>query len=284
MKKVKEYGAVVLGNMIAAVAVGWIILPQGFAVSGVTGLARLLSLVFGVQITPTVTVLTVILFVIGFISFGRGFALRTFLSVVLYPSLLSLAVKYPMLTALRADPLLSAILAGALLGAGNGIVLRNNASSCGLDILGLLAQKLTGVKPALVICIIELCLISLQAMHCSMLELIYGILVIVVCNYVLNRVLSYEKNEAKLIIFSSKYEEMQKELMDKYDVGLTCLDAVTGYRKDRIEAIMTVVPYEKLSRIRQAILSVDPEAFYIIENVQAAYAGVYRMRAPLTSH
>ncbi|MBQ6451230.1 MAG: YitT family protein [Solobacterium sp.] len=284
MKKVKEYGAVVLGNMIAAVAVGWIILPQGFAVSGVTGLARLLSILLGIEITPIVTVLTVILFIIGFISFGKGFALRTFLSVVLYPALLGMAVKYPMLDALKADPLLSAILAGALLGAGNGIVLRNNASSCGLDILGLLAEKLTGIKPAIVICIIELCLISLQAMHCSMLELIYGILIIVICNYVLNRVLSYEKNEAKLIIFSEKYRELREELIAHYDVGLTSFEAVTGYKKKPIEALVTVVPYEKLSRIRRAVITIDPEAFYIIENVQAAYAGVYRMRAPLTSH
>ena len=105
-----------------------------------------------------------------------------------------------------------------------------------------------------------------------------------ICNYVLNRVLSYEKNEAKLIIFSEKYRELREELIAHYDVGLTSFEAVTGYKKKPIEALVTVVPYEKLSRIRRAVITIDPEAFYIIENVQAAYAGVYRMRAPLTSH
>ena len=66
---------------------------------------------------------------------GKDFAFKTLLVSLLFPVLLELLQSRDVLTELGADPLISSLLAGGMLGLGRGLVLLGNGSCGDFDIL-----------------------------------------------------------------------------------------------------------------------------------------------------
>ncbi len=77
------------------------------------------------------------LFLVSWKELGRGFGIKSLVGTLV----LSLATDYIHIPALVDDPLLAGVFGGVMYGAGLGIVLRNNGSTGGTDILAKLIFK-----------------------------------------------------------------------------------------------------------------------------------------------
>ena len=65
MKHIKSYGMVVLGSCLTAAAFAFVVLPQGFAAGGATGLAVLLHAVIPLPVSALVLIINGLLFALG---------------------------------------------------------------------------------------------------------------------------------------------------------------------------------------------------------------------------
>ena len=268
MERMRSYLMIALGTALTAAAFGLIVLPQGLAAGGITGLSVLLSRVMPLPVSAIVFVLNAGLFLLGWACVGRDFAFKTLLVSLLFPVLLELFQRLDILTELSADPLISSLLAGGLLGFGTGLVLLGNGSCGGFDILGVVLNKKLGVPVSLVMVLCDGSVLIAQALKLGVLNTVYGVLVILVSSFTINRVLTNGKEEGQMLIFSQKYEEIRRALLDDQDVGLTFLNGETGYMRRPIKVIVTVMPHSKIETVKKAVYGIDPTAFLLLNSTR----------------
>ena len=267
-EKFRSYLLIALGTALTAGAFGLIVLPQRMAAGGITGLSVLLSRVLPLPVAAIVFVLNAGLFLLGWACAGREFAFRTLLVSLLFPVLLELFQRMDILAALCTDPLLSSLLAGGMLGFGTGLVLLGNGSCGGFDILGVVLNKKLGLPVSLVMFLCDSTVLISQALTVGVLNTVYGVLVILVCSFTLNRVLTNGKEEGQMLIFSQKYEEIRRVLLEDQDVGLTFLNGETGYQRRPIKVIVTVMPHSKIENVKKAVYGIDPTAFLLLNSTR----------------
>ena len=268
MERMRSYLMIALGTALTAAAFGLIVLPQGLAAGGITGLSVLLSRVMPLPVSAIVFVLNAGLFLLGWACVGRDFAFKTLLVSLLFPVLLELFQRLDLLAELSADPLISSLLAGGILGFGTGLVLLGNGSCGGFDILGVVLNKKLGVPVSLVMFLCDGAVLIAQAMKLGILNTVYGVLVILVSSFTINRVLTNGKEEGQMLIFSQKYEEIRRALLDDQDVGLTFLNGETGYMRRPIKVIVTVMPHSKIENVKKAVYGIDPTAFLLLNSTR----------------
>lgn len=268
MEKMRSYLMIALGTALTAAAFGLIVLPQGLAAGGITGLSVLLSRVMPLPVSAIVFVLNAGLFLLGWACVGRDFAFKTLLVSLLFPVLLELFQRLDLLAELSADPLISSLLAGGMLGFGTGLVLLGNGSCGGFDILGVVLNKKLGVPVSLVMFLCDGAVLIAQALKLGILNTVYGVLVILVSSFTINRVLTNGKEEGQMLIFSQKYEEIRRALLDDQDVGLTFLNGETGYMRRPIKVIVTVMPHSKIENVKKAVYVIDPTAFLLLNSTR----------------
>ena len=267
-EKFRSYLLIALGTALTAGAFGLIVLPQRMAAGGITGLSVLLSRVLPLPVAAIVFVLNAGLFLLGWGCVGREFAFRTLLVSLLFPVLLELFQRMDILAALCTDPLLSSLLAGGMLGFGTGLVLLGNGSCGGFDILGVVLNKKLGLPVSLVMFLCDSTVLISQALTVGVLNTVYGVLVILVCSFTLNRVLTNGKEEGQMLIFSQKYEEIRRVLLEDQDVGLTFLNGETGYQRRPIKVIVTVMPHSNIENVKKAVYGIDPTAFLLLNSTR----------------
>ena len=268
MERMRSYLMIALGTALTAAAFGLIVLPQGLAAGGITGLSVLLSRVMPLPVSAIVFVLNAGLFLLGWACVGRDFAFKTLLVSLLFPVLLELFQRLDLLAELSADPLISSLLAGGMLGFGTGLVLLGNGSCGGFDILGVVLNKKLGVPVSLVMFLCDGAVLIAQALKLGILNTVYGVLVILVSSFTINRVLTNGKEEGQMLIFSQRYEEIRRALLDDQDVGLTFLNGETGYMRRPIKVIVTVMPHSKIENVKKAVYGIDPTAFLLLNSTR----------------
>ena len=268
MEKLRSYLIISLGTALTAAAFGLIVLPQNFAAGGITGLSVLISRVLPLPVPVLVFVINAGLFLLGWACVGRDFAFKTLLVSLLFPMLLELFQRMALLAELGTDPLLSSLLAGGMLGFGTGLVLLGNGSCGGFDILGVVLNKKLGVPVSVVMFLCDSTVILAQALSGGVLKAAYGVLVILVSSFTLNRVLTNGKEEGQMLIFSQKFEEIRGILLEDQDVGLTFLNGETGYLRRPIKVIVTVMPHSKIENVKKAVYAIDPTAFLLLNSTR----------------
>lgn len=273
MKKSIQYLEIIIGCLLAAASFGLFILPQKFAAGGITGLGIILSSFIPLKLSLIILLLNTCLFLSGWIFISKEFILKTAITSFLFPVLLEFFNRITFFKETASDPLLSAIIAGGMLGLGTGLILRGNGSCGGFDTLGVILHKYFNLNLSIIMYVCDTLVILLQ--YHNLMKTIYGIFVIMICSLIVNKVLTYGQAQSKLLIFSHQYERIREELLFSQDIGLTYLKGETGYLRKEMMVIAAIAPYSKINAIKQSIYKIDPDAFVVIEDVHSVLGKGY---------
>jgi len=255
---------ILLGNTIYALGVVLFIVPNGLVTGGTTGLALAAKHFFNIPISLFVSVFNVAMFGIGYWILGRQFALTTLLSTVYYPIALAFFEKilgYPLLTS---DALLSALLGGIMIGVAIGLVIKNNASTGGMDIPPLVLQKKLGIPVSVGMYGFDFTILLLQMFYSPIENVLYGIVLVLTYTIVLDKVLLIGKAQTQVLIVSKEHERISKAIIHDLDRTTTLLEAKTGYRHYPYPVILCVLSKRELPHLNDLILSIDDHAFIIV--------------------
>jgi len=88
------------------------------------------------------------------------------------------------------------------------------------------------------------------------------------CSLVINYALIYGKAEGQMMIFSQKYEEIRVALLEEADVGMTFLEGETGFERQKLKVIITVMPHDKIEGVKKCVQRIDPMAFVLMDTVR----------------
>lgn len=266
-KSLETIICVLLGNIALAVAVGAFIVPHGIITGGSTGIALTINHYVKGNLSVTIFIVNIILFILGTIVLGKKFALTTLVSTVVYPVFLSIVQAIPGITKLTDHVMLASLYGGAVLGLGIGLVVRVGASTGGTDILALVLHKWFHIPLAVFIYMVDFSVLLCQAFFSNSEQILYGILVLVVAAMALNRVMLMGQSQIQLFIITEKYEEVKEKVLKEIDAGVTMVHIETGYGAKQQKGVLCVIPNRKLYSINQVVQMIDPQAFITITQI-----------------
>ncbi len=277
----KNIFLIVLGTAVLAFGTAIFIVPFDLVNGGVSGMAIVLEnivpLNFGVDFY--ITALTWILFILGLVVLGRGFAVKTLISTVFYPILFSLFYDlvenrslggiFVLQSSEYGDIaiLLAAVFGGAFVGAGCAITFIAGGSTGGVDVISFIICKLfKKLKSSHVIFAIDagIVLLGVFAIGDIVVSLL-GISSAFICAWVIDRVFLGSSTSAYVAqIVSNKSEEISRGVIEQMDRTATIVDAVGAYSKEPKKMIIVSFSIREYSDLMNIINREDPSAFMTI--------------------
>lgn len=258
---------VLAGNTLYALGVALFLLPAGLITGGTTGLGLVAEHFFHVPLTAFVAVFNLAMFLVGLLVLGKVFALTTIISSFYYPFILEVIQRTIGEVRLTDDPLLATVLAGLMIGAGIGMVIRAGASTGGMDIPPLVLQKKLNIPVSLSLYVFDCGILLLQALFSNVEQVLYGLVLVLLYTLTLNKTLMLGTGQMQLKVISSHYEEISREIQQKMDRGVTLFTSAGGYAGQEGSTVLTVVDRRELPKVTELVSQVDPDAFMVVSQV-----------------
>ncbi|MGM9941796.1 MAG: YitT family protein [Bulleidia sp.] len=275
----KKLIVMVFGCFLMAAGFGCMILPMGFASGGVTGLARILCGVVPLPLSVVVLLINITLFGAGYVFVGKEFVMKSLVCALLFPVFLQVCQSVDVLLFLKQEPLIASCIAGILVGAGAGLVLRVDASSGGLDVIGVIVEKKTGIPVSVTNACCDGLVLLIQGMSGAAMSVVYGLLVVIVISLTIRRMMTAGTGTVQMMIFTDCTNEIREMLLHQADAGVTLFETVSGLRDAHSRTVLTVVPFRKAYRIRKMVNGIDPTAFVTMSDVRSVVGRGYTMPA-----
>ena len=279
-KKMLDMVLIFVGTFILAISVEYFILPFNILSGGVAGLAVALNPFLHIDKTLLANLLTVVLFLLGWLVLGKEFAINTVFSSLLYPVFTTLLSRFPI--PLEIPTMLASFYAGFLGGVGIGLIMRAGASSGGMDIPPLILHKFTGIPVSTLILVTDGITVLLGIMAYDISAALIGMVSVFACSIAIKKILEAgQGTEAKSVqIISDSYEEIVSRIDSELDRGVTLTKAIGGYSKEEKIVVLCVVNGQQYTRLLQIIRETDPKAFVITTDASDMHGEGFTYSSP----
>lgn len=274
----KEFSTNVLFNTIgaflAAFALECFLVPNQIIDGGVVGVSIMASYVTKINLGIFLVVLNIPFLILALNEFGKKFIALAFYSV----GMLALFVNFvsnhiPIITH---DLLLSALFGGGILGAGVGIVLKNNACMDGTEILAMKISKKFPYSVGEIIMFINIFIFISAGFLYGWEQAMYSTLTYLIAYKAIDAVVQGLSEEKSIRIISDKGHELGQAIIEELNKTVTYLEAQGGYSKAKKTMVYCIVPRIELYKLKELVVLMDENAFLSIENVHEVYGKRYK--------
>ena len=275
--------SVILGNTIHALSVTLFLLPANLISCGTTGIGLVMEHLFHIPLAGFIFVFNIAMLVVGWLILGKKFAMNTALSSIIYPFILEGLQLLLSDVYITDNTLLNTIFAGMGLATGLGIVIRAGASTGGMDIPPLVLKKLFGIPVTITLWLFDFCIMTTQMVFHKAEDLLYGVILLLVISFTLNKVLLFGTAKTQVKIISDKHEAIREAILSKGDRGVTLLHGEGGYLHNETQVILTVVSNNELPKIQRLAREIDPGCFMIVNQVSEVWGQGFSLSRQFTS-
>ncbi|MGI5976362.1 MAG: YitT family protein [Candidatus Limivicinus sp.] len=272
VKLIVKYFVVIIGSMLFAAGFQFFMFCNSIVSGGVTGIAMILNRLFKIPVGLMSIIINIPLFIVAWKKFGRSLLIGSLVGMFL--SSLFVDVFAAMDICLTTDPMLGAIIGGAIKGAGLGMIYYVGATTGGVDIAAKLFRRAyPQINFGTMILILDLVVVSAYALIFKIYEsAMYSIIAMFVVSKVIDLVLYGLDNSSICYIISEKNEAIAKEIISgNIHRGVTLLSAQGAYSKQDKKVIMCVIKRTQILAIRRLIKSVDENAFVIMADAKNVF-------------
>lgn len=253
----------VIGCVITAFSVNYILKPNGLITSGITGLAIILEKYMNINYSYIYYFITFIILIITYLLMGKKEIMKIIFLSILYPSVLLVMQNFEF-KFVENDLLLASIYFSIFYGIGVGMILRKGFSFGGTDTIARLLNKklFPSVNVSYLMLGLDGIVIILAAFafgrNIALYSVISQMIVTKVCDYVM---VGFGTKLYKLEIISTKYEEISNFIMLKLGRGVTVYKTKGGYTNEEKIQIESVCSPHQAIMIQKFIKEIDQAAF-----------------------
>lgn len=252
---------IVIGSAFCAGAINGILIPRQFVSGGLTGLSLTIHYLFPtLPVYLLYLVLNVPIYALGWRFAGRRFFLYSIGGLVIFAG----ALKYVQISIPVHDPLLSALLAGIISGAGSGIILRSMGSAGGVDILSVILYKVFFLRLGTTMLIFNSMVLISAAILFSFDRALYTLIYLFITSYMVNYVVTGLSQRKAVYIISPQWKKISRGIIDELNRGVTILQGQGGYTGKEHRLIYTVITFREIAQLKRMLRQVDPGAFVVV--------------------
>ena len=276
---VKSYAKIVLACVPYAVSFNFFFAANHISCGGFVGIGQIVNTFFpSLGVGTFVLILNLPVFLAGWKRCGTSFLLK---------SLCAMGVSSVMMDVLAAvhpfapiEPMLASVFGGMTMGASVGLLLRQEATTGGTELVARLLKFALPHIPIGQLCLAtDLTVIVIYAaVFRSVENALYGALSLFISSRVMDLVV-YGGREAKVAyIISDRCENIRKALLT-YGVGVTILSAQGGFSGENSPVLLCAIRRREIVAVKRMVCETDPRAFFIVcdaKEVLGEGFGVYR--------
>ncbi len=265
--KIFEYFKISLGTFLIAFAVNVFLLPQKLSSGGIGSIGTVLVYLFNIPISVTNIILNAILFVLGYRYLPKQSLVKTVFGIVMFTLFLEITTYISPYTD---DLLISALAGGLFIGLGVGIVIKEEASTGGSDLAGLMLHKVFAhiAIPSIIFVIDSVIIAFSGVVFKSVTVTFYSAIVLFVAAKVSDIVL-FIGDKAKLVfVISDNCDKISTCIMQKFNRGATGIYSKgMYYDKDKLTLFCVLSPRETPKLVKE-IKTIDENAFVVITDAR----------------
>lgn len=257
-----------LGSLFTAVGVYFFKFPNHFSTGGVSGISVILGHYFP-NITPGdfVMVINMVLLLIGFLVFGKGFGVRTaYVSTLMSVAIWALERIVPLSQPMTTQPFMELIFAVSLPAVGSAILFNLDASTGGTDIVAMLLRKYTSLNIGNALMCSDLVITLMACVAFGMETGLYSILGLVMKSLLVDMVLENIHIHKCFQIITANPAPIEEYIKRNLKRGATKLHGEGIFTHEGREVLLTVMSRREAVQLRRYIKQVDPQAFILITN------------------
>jgi len=260
-----EFGLVLLGALVQALAMRLFLVPGQLVSGGISGIAQIVNHFVSIPIGLMVFIGNIPLFILGWRFLGGPrFALRTAVSVGAFSLFTDLLVFIIPAQGMTHDNVLNALFGGVLLGVGLGLVYRGGGTSGGSDILGRILNHRLGISISQAYLITDTIVVLAGGFAFSWEKALYGMVVIYVSGIAAEMISEGSGIFRTAMIITEKHQEVTSAVMKMLERGVTLLSGQWAYTgKDR-PVLYCVITRSEVNQLKEIVKEIDPAAFMVI--------------------
>lgn len=278
----KEYLIISIGLLLYALGWSTFLIPNNLVGGGVTGISAIILYATGFSISYSYIIINGVLVLIALKVLGKQFGVKTVYAILIVslffkiiPGLIPAELIQDI--SIGNGKLLSAIMGGVCSGVGIAITFTQGGSSGGTDIIALMISKYRNISPGKLILYCDIIIIASSmlipddsSLGEKLAVVIYGYILITVSSYTIDLVLSGARQSIQIFIFSKQYEEIA-ERITSIGRGVTVIDAMGWFTKEKGKVLMVIVRRTESNYVFRIIREIDKGAFISVGNVMGVY-------------
>ena len=274
-----DYFLMTIGSVIFCMAWTSIIIPTGLTSGGLTGLCTIIEYATNGAIPMGIPywIMNIGLLVIGFLSLGRAFGIKTIYVILLTSVLFNVLPEFDALEYTgfveNDEKLLAALIGAGMEAIGLGIVLLRGGSSGGTDIIAMIINKYWPVSPGKVYLYTDIFIIAslLFIPDKTLIDVVYAYIIMLGFSFGIDYVLLGNKSSVQILVFSSKYEQIADHIINDVHRGVTALQSVGWYSQKESKVLLIVSRKYQMNEVIREIKSIDPKAFVSVSSAMSVY-------------
>ena len=297
----RSWFLIFLGCSIMGTGFVLFINPYNFVPGGVYGMGIVLHNIFpSIQVGTFGYMFDIPLMIAAMLIFGRQFGTRTVLAALYTPGYMNILTRlvYPTPEAVETldpslllggrlnlsnDLLLACIIGAVIIGVGLGIVVRQQATTGGTDIVGMLLQKFAGIKFSTGILLADgfvvlsgLVVIGFgvgtgEAASNGWMLTVYSLITIYTSSRVVAYLLDGASYDKLLFIISDHHDELKRFILEDLDRSATYLKSRGMYTDSVRDMIFLVVSRKEVHHVQNKIREIDPKAFVVVTDAYETF-------------
>ena len=272
-----------IGTYIIALTYNTFLLPNSLVVGGTTGLSIIFEKLFGWNVSLFILITGIFLLTISFLFLGKKVTSKNIIGTFLYPLMitLTLPVANLILPHLKFDDfIVTVLMGGTFYGIGFGIVYKAGYSTGGFDILMQLVNRYLKVPEgkSSLICNILVVLCGLPVFGVRLCT--YAVIILMIEGYITNRITVGISDSKLFFVYTRKIDKVRDALVKDGTIGFTIIPTLGGYSHYKGEMLMCVVNTRDYYEFRELVLSIDKNAFFVIDDCYEVNGGFKRQHLP----
>lgn len=274
LKWIKNIIFLTSGAVITGCALETFLVPNKIIDGGVIGISMIVSHISNFNLGLLVLVLNAPFIVLALKKLGTKFVIQTAYANIV----LALSLNFFHHFKVTEDLLLATVFGGIILGIGVGLILKNEGSLDGTEILSLIVSKKFGFSVGEFIMGINIFIYLVAGVVFGWESAMYSIMTYFIVSKVIDVVMEGFNSSKSVRIISDEASAIGQALIERLDISVTYLQGIGGYTGQDKDLIYCVISRLELPKMIDIIHEIDPKAFVSVVDVHEVYGGRFRKK------
>jgi len=258
-----------VGITLYAVAFNIFFLPFKIVIGGISGISIIFNYFLGIEPYLFILIGSLILIMISFILLTKKQTMTYIFGSLMLPLFIYFTSPLTSMNLLEGADILIVIIFGAMMmGAGTGLIFKTGFLTGESDIMCQIVAKYLHTTPTKALLTISGIIIVFGGLLTTtetydFLKVIYAIVALYISSTVSEKVIIGISSNKTFYIFTDKVEEVKQYIKNEFNISYTILKATGGYSNHREHVIMCVIPTRDYFKIREGLIIIDPNAFFV---------------------
>ena len=174
--------------------------------------------------------------------------------------------------------LISVVITGFLYGASSALIYKSGFTTGGGDVIMELIKKYAKVSTSVANFSYSFIILLMGAFVFGFESFIYSIIILLISNHFIDKITLGVSLSKVFFIYTNKLSEVKKVITEEYDSGVTILQSKQEFLHKKGEILMVAVSNLDCYRLRNRILELDPNAFFVINDCYEVNGGKKKER------